>query len=470
MRQRQPQGERIPHGALTYFLGRELAAAQPGASYRDVFERASLQVTSVRPYQNPQMEGSIDRELFGLRDFQPMRYVPVLQRTGNRITLGAGAAHGMTVGSIWTVYPEGTRQATGAEDAAGTVRITQVLAATATAQIASESSPGEIAAGGRAVETSHAYDEMRLVIQVVAPAEYEQDAAALKAEIERSPSLRLAEDDKDADMRVYVLPPRPAAAAGDPVPQLPRIRRATWAVVGRDGRLAMPTHTLSEPDGIFVLVENFEKLGRYRAASALRNPNPNSILKDKIEFGLLRKAADGSWEEAKPAEVGGMVTYEEGDPVGFWITNNHNAPVYFTILDFGLTGGISLVHPVNAPSEELASERTLEFGTRPGEQIKLWMPENFPFVPDPVETSVTSGVEMLKAFVTTQRSDFRSLMQGGTRGWEEEARPPNPLESLLELALTGEGTRDVRVISPAPVDDWTTLECSFVLTCNPRTA
>ncbi len=33
------------------------------------------------------------------------------------------------------------------------------------------------------------------------------------------------------------------------------------------------------------------------------------------------------------------------------------------------------------------------------------------------------------------------------------------------MALTGQGTRDARPLSMGPGDDWTTAECSFVLTC-----
>ena len=93
-------GQVVNHGTLTYFLSRELVKAGPGATYRDVFEPAKTQVTAVQPRQHPQIEGARDRELLGVLDIQPMRFAPVRRRGwGDQVTLGAGAAHGMTVGS-----------------------------------------------------------------------------------------------------------------------------------------------------------------------------------------------------------------------------------------------------------------------------------------------------------------------------------------------------------------------------------
>ena len=59
------------HGALTYFLMQELANARSGMTYRDVFERAAANVTAHKPLQHPQMEGSIDRHVFGVSMLVP---------------------------------------------------------------------------------------------------------------------------------------------------------------------------------------------------------------------------------------------------------------------------------------------------------------------------------------------------------------------------------------------------------------
>ena len=91
----------VSHGALTYFLLEEIARAQSGETYRDVFESAAVRTTTTYSNQHPQLEGDADRELFGTRRFSPMRHVKVSDVRPKQIKLAAGAAHGMTAGSIY---------------------------------------------------------------------------------------------------------------------------------------------------------------------------------------------------------------------------------------------------------------------------------------------------------------------------------------------------------------------------------
>ena len=62
---------------------------------QDAFEPARAQVTAGNPYQHPQIEGALDREVFGVRDIVPMRFVGVVGRAGGTVELAVGAAHRM---------------------------------------------------------------------------------------------------------------------------------------------------------------------------------------------------------------------------------------------------------------------------------------------------------------------------------------------------------------------------------------
>ena len=46
--------------------------------------------------------------------------------------------------------------------------------------------------------------------------------------------------------------------------------------------------------------------------------------------------------------------FESGELIGLEVKSHHSTRLYVTILDFGLTSGISMVHPPDGPSEELA--------------------------------------------------------------------------------------------------------------------
>jgi hypothetical protein len=455
----------LRHGTLTYFLSRELVKAGPGATYRDVFEPAETQVTTVQPRQHPQMEGARDRELLGVRDIQPMRFVQVRRRGGSQVTLGAGAAHGMTVGSQWAIYPQATKQVADETPQLGLVEITAVRAVTSDARILEEEEAGIIMENTRAVEEAHFYGEMRLVVDIQAPAGYEEPVAELAEEIEASALLRQAENGEDADVRAYVVAPRERAVEGDPVPQLKAVAEATWAVVGEDGRLMMSAHAVSEAGVAGVLRDNLEKAVRYRQALALTNPNDDSLLKDKVELILKQQTPDGTWVVAEPEDSSGYIVFEEGDRIAAEIVNHHTAPIHVSVLDFGLTGAVGLLHPVAGASEQLASGKSIEIGVRVGDEVELYMPDNFPYVPDPKDKEPDGGTETFKLIATTHEADFSLLAQAGFRdiGPRTAKGAGSPLGQLLDMALTGHGTRDSRRNRVPPDEEWTTVERSFFL-------
>ncbi|HEY9246294.1 MAG TPA: caspase family protein, partial [Candidatus Methanoperedens sp.] len=316
----------VHHGALTYFLAQELAKAGPGATYRDIFECASVNVTVHHPHQHPQMEGRGDRELFGIRDIRTTRFVYVRQRTGDKIILGAGAAHGMTVHSKWAIYPQGIKQFD--SQRIGLVEITGVGAVTSEARIAEETKNGIIAVNSRAVEEEHFYGEMRLEVEIQVPGIYQEHSDRLAERIRRSLLLSLVESGEMAEIRVYLLAKRTDARTGDPVPQLGNVDKPVWAAVGQDGKLIMPIHDINESGVVSILCDNLEKIARYRQAIVLKNPNEESLLNGKIDFSLRRQKAGGTWEAAEPDNDSGYVIFEEGERISCEIINNHDQAVY----------------------------------------------------------------------------------------------------------------------------------------------
>lgn len=451
------------HGALTYFLHQELTRAGQQSTYRDVFERASIGVTDAYPRQHPQLEGAADRLLFGVEDIKPMRFVPVQQRRRGNVSLGAGAAHGMTVGSQWALYPQAIKRVAEDTPRLGLVEISAVGAVTSESMLLNEAPAGAIRRGARAVEEAHSYGEMRLGLFIQAPADQEQAAAQLAALLDTSPLLcRKAAD--EADMKAVIVPRRMTLADDDPAPQLGPLSEAIWAVVGRDGRLAMPYRPVAEANATDILRDNLEKLARYRQSLALKNPD-DRLLKDKVQFILKRLMRDGAWVPAEPERAGGQVIFHESDPITFEITNHHSAPIYVSVLDFGLTGAVSLLYPDNGPSQRLDPGRSITVGERQGEGVTLFFPDNFPFVLDPNDGTPTGGTETFKLFATTHEADFTLLLQEGVRSadFASAKGADSPLFQLLTTALTGLGDRLRWRNRAAPTEHWATIERSFFL-------
>jgi hypothetical protein len=439
------------YGALSYFLSRELFDAAPGATtYRDVFERASARVTSCHPRQHPQIEGRQDRLVFDTREVEPMRFVTVMSRRGNGITLGAGAAHGLTAGSQWAVYPQGTKTVTPETVRSGLVEITAVHAVTSEAGIIGPDAPGAITAGCRAVEEAHACGNMRLVVDVLPLPVSEGHEEALITRIRGSRLLELAapeDSTRTAELRVYLVPPRMEVTAGDPVPELVRIEKPTWAAVGRDGRLAMPARPADEPGAMDVIIENLEKRSRYR--NALLLTNPGSTLKGKVAFVLKRRSGDGSWEVAQADPASGQVVFDEDDPIAFEIVNRHTAPIFVSVLDFGLAGSVSLLYPPGRASDRVLPGTSVKLFEREEDRLELFIPEEFAY---------DDGLETVKLFATTSETDFGGLEQPSVRSARDA-----PLERLFDLAWRGTGMRDARPNTLSVDADWTAVERSFVV-------
>ncbi|MDA0181904.1 caspase family protein [Solirubrobacter phytolaccae] len=413
------------HGALTWFLTQALARAQAGATYRDVFDHAALGVTAAFPSQHPQLEGAVDREVFGIRDTEPAPSVLVLSRAGAQVTLNAGAAQGVAIGSLWSAFA-------GAQPV-GRLRVNDVGVTTSTALVVEEDQGGMLAPPARAVLERVAPDAPRLRVEV--PTEL----PALAGLVDASPVLERG----GGDARVLVVGPRTTVAADDPAPQLGPLVGRLVVVLGPDGRLLLPARP---PDTLATVLKDLETVARYRRALAIENLGTQ--LDGDVDLTLLRRAADGTWVEATPEEAGGEVVFEVGEPLGLRIANRSTRSLYPAVLDLGLAYAVS-VHGVYAGKEELVPGAAIEVGTRPGSELPLQMPDAFPFGGD--ADASEGGIEIVKLFVTTSPADYTELLQ-------PSVRPAT--RALRDLPFAA--------APPEPREDWTTV--TRALRLRPRTA
>ncbi len=434
-----------PHGALTYFLCQELRRATSGTSYRDVFEAVSAKVTAYNPVQHPQMEGTADRAIFGVTDLVPQAFVAVTARHGDTVTLGSGAAQGVTAGSTFAVYPAGAKAASG--PALGELTVTAVRAFDAEARVTNDAAPEAVASGTRAFETAHAFGDFALAVHIDAPAG--ADRTALAAALHASPRVRLAATPAEAGARIVLLAPRATVTSEMPVPQAGALDAPQWAVVGATGGLLMK---LKAPADVATVVENLEKIAQYRRVLATDNPNPQSRLRAAISFEVLRQGPGSTRVPAVPEANGGHVVFEDGDTVAFRVTSRHPSAVHIALVDIGLTGAVSV-----------ACQERLEPNVPFLIDGPLTFPAGYPFTDLNDPLTGAGGLETMKLFVTERPVDFRGLTQTGVRS---ATAAPNALAALLTGAVTRAATRD---FSPTPVavadpgGDWTTVSRSFLL-------
>jgi hypothetical protein len=439
--------DHVRHGALTFFLLQELAAAAPGATYRDVFERAAPRVTAVYKGQHPQLEGNVDRELFGIVDRKPMPYVRVEGSDGAAVTLHVGAAHGITVGSIFGIYPPGTRSAAPAARLAR-VRVDRVGGVSSTATLLDAGAPGPIPADARAFLEERAFTDLRLAVEVDDRTGGSTAASEnMRALIQDQKALKLVTE--NGDVRLYALPADDARARGGAMPDLGTLPEPTWAAAGADGLASLfPPGAIRDAATVNRVVDNLRIIAAHRAALAIDNPDPADPLRGQVSLKLLRKDAGGRWVEAAPDSQGAVV-FHDGNDLALRLTNRYSARVFPCVLDFGLTGRIEQVFPP-AGSQPALEPGSYDFGVRPGEDMTVSFPDGF---------GGSEGVESLKLFAATTPIDFRWLEQQGTRA------ALSGLEELMHAILGGklDATREVSRKTLPVGEPWTTAIQSFVL-------
>ncbi|HEU4995805.1 MAG TPA: caspase family protein [Gemmatimonadaceae bacterium] len=413
-----------PHGALSWFLHEALSEMPDGITFRELFERVAPKVTKLyygEP-QHPQLEGRIDREVFGVGLSEPMRFFSVTRRSGSQITVGAGAAMGVKVGTRWDVHPPDTRSPS-AESLCGALTIAGVSAVESAARINSETEAG-ISERCRVVEGKHSFGGERLAVHVEASRELGDAMTSLTRAVAGSALLRVAPADAPGVVRVRI--------RSNPDP--------CWEIEAQ----AAPPFPSGSLDAIDDVRRNLETIARYRYALSLDNQDAEPALRGAIDFTVHRVGADGRLSAAEPNRDG-VIELEDGDQVGFTVTNTYSTPVYVTLLDFSRSGAIGQLHPPRGAKELVEPGVTFGIATDPRRR-KIRVQH---------EPHAIADVETFKLIATTNESDFWFLTQPGVRAasvWRPDTQPAVTRGTTDESEETG------------PADDWTTVTMRYLVT------
>ncbi len=420
------------------------------------------------------MEGRVDRDIFGVRELLPMNFASVVERNGDRVVVNRGSAHGVTTGSTYHVYSQGTKRVPSAADPAnlarlGAIEIESVSVVRSVARITAEAPPDAVAPRTRAFEISHARGAMAMSVDIVGAGQgSESTVAALRDALSSSPLVDVSAAASAAApfARAYLIAPRASVGPTDPAPQLGAVDRPTWAVVDTTGQLLMPRRYPGEES---IIRGNLEKVVRYRQALALENPNPNSALRGKFAIEVMRWDASGQWVVATPDERRGLPVLENGEPIAFRVTSTHDAPAYISVLDFQENHALSLLFPTDGGQDTFHPGSPFEKGAvPPGSRERMKVQGEF-------RDGALEATEALKLFVTSSPANFGVLAQTGTRAVPSTRAADSPVTTLLRIAVATDdrsGATLTRAIVADDLpeddpDDWTAVTASFVIRRTP---
>ena len=451
-------GEREPYSAFTFFLCQELLRAPKGATYRDVTERTRVAVAAAVRAQTPLAEGARDRRLFGVERIEPAGYLTVEARGGDRLRLGGGAVHGVSLGSTWGIYRPGTRQTTRAK-LLGVVQVDKVLSVSSEADIIREKG-GRIEPGTRAFEQSKGPGWMRLSVAIEAT----DSERTLSRRIQRSTVLSLAEDGQ-AEARVLTLggPEGDARAPAETI----LLSEKSWVALGEGSELLLPPISVRQPGSAERLVDDLETRARYLNLLRLADEEENNPLRGCLDVQFLRWSAKGDLRSARAEKATGEIVYREGESLALRVGHRAERPLYFHVLDLGLAGGVGLLYPLGGSSKAVPPGRALDLGAQVGQRIRLRIPPEFAawVKAGGGESRELEGKEFLKIFATTKPADLSWLAQP-SYGEPPLARSSRGAQaSPIWRALGGKGKqrRDGAAAGAGNEPGWTVATLGFLL-------
>ena len=122
-------------GALTHSLIENMRKAPAGITYRELMDRVVRDVKAQKHTQTPQVEGDMDRPLFGapMEGVLETPFLVVQSVQGNRVTLNGGRGQLVTRGSRYALFPQTETAFRGS--GLGSILITSVEETTCRAEV-----------------------------------------------------------------------------------------------------------------------------------------------------------------------------------------------------------------------------------------------------------------------------------------------------------------------------------------------
>jgi hypothetical protein len=405
------------HGALTYFLTRQLRAAKAGATWRDIMDGVAGNVTANYPSQHVSLEGAeADQNVFGDGSSLARTYVTASPSliTPHRVTLSVGQMQGASVGSTYEIYAPGSKKFAPPERPVAKVQIDTVSAIAAEAKFISGNS---IAAASRAVEREHQYGKLRLRV-FLDDVENSATLQSIKTKLEALTNVELVQKPSICNMQLR--------EAGGRIQTL-----------GADYTTLSPPIAIGDPSVVDGIERQIEGWAKWFNTLSIRNPQSDLA----VEFTIA-----GSQTRDPMARVGKPdMGVWAGESIDATVTNNAERDVYIAILDLSSDGSISQVYPTEQGAKEVLKPH-LKFS----KTFTTFVPQGRSIVTD-----------ILKVFASYKPIDLQPLTQLTIRGSVPEAS--DPLQAMINDASGS--TRGIAPVLTKPADlaTWTSVQRVLVV-------
>jgi hypothetical protein len=454
------RGSGKTNGAMTFYLIAALQRAKPDTTYRELMAQVANAVTLEYPAQHPQIEGDIRRNVLSGAADREDPFIKISAVKGKMITLEAGAAQALKVGTPIAIYAPDARRLAGEEKKLAIGTVTKVSALNSSAELLEVVA---IPTNAKAVLMAPNYGSARLRLAFDTAAAGDPAArmiAEVREELKTSKTIEVvdapvtgtANSATESSWDVALLhgkfgevfkdkgsiaPPAKGESA-----VLPEAGADVCYLVGGDGFPLFGFFVRpNDPRGVQKIAVALEHLAKQRTLKALSNQARAGsqgfrVTPIRVSGSLTDEGFKVEREEVASADQLDY-DFEQGAYFKFQIENQTGKDMFVTLFDLSTDGSIQILYPPGGASDLLKA----------GGKITT----QSVFV-----TTGPGGYETFKIIATTDRTDFTFLTV--------EAVGRDPLAKLMDGILRPRSG----VVKVAGVDDWTTSQIDFAISENKK--
>ncbi|WP_080055515.1 caspase family protein [Spirosoma aerolatum] len=375
----------LPAGSLSYAFSRSMTGIRSGETYRFLFNRIVTELQRMGKSQHPEIEGMVDRQLFGGQAVPQLPYYTIseLAETRQQLIIPAGQLEMIYPGTTVSVCPSGTTDPANTTKAiSGTVAASTLFKTTINL---SKPLPKGLESEYWVFIRERTFGDLSVLISLDSlkqPALRQQVQGVLtKLPLvkfdQKVPELLVCQRDSAGMPRVVIRRTSDGAVFGNPI----------W--------LDKP----ADAEKVSLRVQD------YVQAKFLQNFNP-SYLGINLRMELLpnkpqsQNAYDTTSRE--PFLQNGILALPPGW-VSVRISNTGDLPVYFSIIDIQPDGIVSVMFP-----RPKSDDKPDDYRIEPGKSL---------IIPSRVKISPPYGNETFKLLASLEKFDLRNLIkireQGG---------------------------------------------------------
>jgi hypothetical protein len=418
------------NGALTYWLLDSLRTLGTGVSYKRLHDRLLAKIRGWKEAQTPQLQGEGDLIVFGESRALSHFAIPVLNydATARTVTLNAGEAHGLSVGSQLAIYPSADSDLTSKEGRLALVEVTELRAESdCIAKIVEPTDPVTIDAGNQAMLLGTSNLRLQRTVRIA-----RNDLSGYQ-EIESAIQnfgggfIRIAGDEEKVDFQVDISQQEDAYELLDGGGSLLPIKQPIM---------------IGAADAAERIAKRLVHIAKFRNVQILDNPNSSFANKLRIEIIGATPDPSGRGLTVQPDQ---KITLRisndlKRDPL---VPDDKKNTFNITILDLQSNWEISQLFPTeNTASDIISPEDSLSI------ELEMGLPEGYEEFTDAFKVFATQKTTNFQ-WLTLPTLDEAAKPKGGARGISTD-----PLDQLLEAIseeqLTTETlTRAAKVVEPA---------------------